>query len=327
MNTSAPTRRRLLCLAVASLAGVHIPVFAQGAFPERPITLIVGWAAGGSADVLARLVAAEMAATLKQPVIVDNRPGAGSNIGSKLVAEAKPDGYTIMLATSASHGFNSALFSKLPYRPIEDFAPIGQINTSPGTLLVPNDSPFKSVPDIIAAAKAQPGKLNYGSGGSGSSQHLAAAQFIKLTGVDITHIPFKGSGPMLVDLMAGRMDFAITTGPVPYVRSGKLRAVAVAARERHPAMPDVPTFEEEGTKLYTDNWYGLVAPAGTPKPVLETLNAALNKAIAKPEMQKQFIEQGAFPGKPNTPDAFWAFVKEQMPAAAELVRQSGAKVD
>jgi len=327
MKTSAFARRRLLCLALSSVAGVNLPALAQAAFPERPITLVVGWSAGGSADVLARLVAAEMATTLKQPVIVDNRPGAGSNIASKLVADAKPDGYTIMLATSASHGFNSALFSKLPYRPIEDFAPIGEINTSPGTLLVPNNSPFKSVQDIVDAAKAQPGKLNYGSGGSGSSQHLAAAQFIKLANVDITHIPFKGSGPMLVDLMAERMDFTITTGPVPYVRAGKLRALAVAARQRHPAMPDVPTFEEQGMTLYTDNWYGLVAPAGTPRPVLETLNAALNKAITKPEMQKQFIEQGAFPGKATTPDEFWAFVKQQMPIAGDLVRQSGAKVD
>lgn len=327
MTTLAFTRRHLLGLAVAGIAAVHVPAFAQGEFPTRPITLVVGWAAGGSADVLARIIAADMAATLHQPIIVDNRPGAGSNIASKLVAEAKPDGYTIMLATSASHGFNSALFSRLPYKPIEDFSPIGQINTSPGTLLVPVDSPFKSLQDIVDAAKAQPGKLNYGSGGSGSSQHLAGAQFNKLANVNIAHIPFKGSGPMLIDLMAGRVDFTITTGPVPYVRSGKLRALAVAAHERHPAMPDVPTFEEAGMKLFTDNWYGLVAPAGTPTPVLETLNAALNKTLTKPEMQKQFIDQGAFPGKPTSPDAFWAFVKKQMPEAAELVRLSGAKVD
>ncbi|WAI82056.1 MULTISPECIES: Bug family tripartite tricarboxylate transporter substrate binding protein [Achromobacter] len=327
MTTLAFTRRHLLGLAVAGIAAVHVPAFAQGEFPTRPITLVVGWAAGGSADVLARIIAADMAATLHQPIIVDNRPGAGSNIASKLVAEAKPDGYTIMLATSASHGFNSALFSRLPYKPIEDFSPIGQINTSPGTLLVPVDSPFKSLQDIVDAAKAQPGKLNYGSGGSGSSQHLAGAQFNKLANVNIAHIPFKGSGPMLIDLMAGRVDFTITTGPVPYVRSGKLRALAVAAHERHPAMPDVPTFEEAGMKLFTDNWYGLVAPAGTPTPVLETLNAALKKTLTKPEMQKQFIDQGAFPGKPTSPDAFWAFVKKQMPEAAELVRLSGAKVD
>ena len=321
-------RRRQVCLALAGLAALHDPAFAQGRFPERPITLVVGWTAGGSADAVARLVANEMAGVLGQSVVVENRAGAGSNIGSELVARAKPDGYTIMLATSASHGFNSALFSKLPYKPVEDFAPIGMINTSPGTLLVPVDSPFRSVRDLIEAAKAQPGKLNYASAGIGSSQHLAGAMFKKLADVDIPHIPFKGAAPAMTDLMAGRVDMIITTGPLPFIRSGKLRPLAVAARERHPALPDVPTFEQAGVKgFYTDNWYGLVAPAGTPRPVLDTLNAALNKALTKPEVQKQFIEQGAFPAKPGSPDAFWTFVKKQMPDAAELVRVSGAKVE
>lgn len=322
-----PCRRQLFGLALTAVAALYVPSFAQGSFPARPITMIVGWPAGGPADAVARLVANEMGTALNQAVIVDNRAGAGSNIGSELTAKAKPDGYTIMLATSASHGFNSALFPKLSFRPIEDFAPIGLINTSSGTLVVPVNSPFKSVQDILKAAKAQPGKLNDGSGGPGSSQHLAGTQFNKVANVDIAHIPFKGSGPMLTDLMAGRLDFAITTGPLPYIRGGKLRALAVAGHERHPAMPDVPTFEEAGVKLFTNNWYGLVAPAGTPKPVLDTLNTALNKALTKPEVQKQFIEQGAFPSKPTTPDAFWAFVNEQMPEAAELVRLSGAKVE
>lgn len=319
--------RRQVFLALASLAALHIPAFAQGTFPERPITLVVGWPAGGSADALSRMVAQEMSGTLGQPIVVDNKAGAGSNIGSEFVTRAKPDGYTIMLATTASHGFNSVLFSRLPYKPVEDFAPIGMINTSPGTLLVPVDSPFKSIQDIIKAAKAQPGKLNYASAGVGSSQHMAGAMFKQLADVEVVHVPFKGAGAAMTDLMAGRVDYIITTGPLPFIRGGKVRPLAVAARERHPAMPDVPTFEQVGVKLFTDNWYGLVAPAGTPKPVLDKLNAALNKALAKPEVQKQFIEQGAFPGKPMTPDAFWAFVKKQMPEAGELVRISGAKID
>jgi len=328
MDPKFPLRRRQVCVALATLAALHAPAFAQGAFPERPISLIVGWPAGGSADALARMVANEMAGILGQPVVVENKAGAGSNIGSELVARAKPDGYTIMLATSASHGFNSVLFSKLPYRPLEDFAPVGMVNTSAGTLLVPLDSPFNSVQDIIKAAKAQPGKLNYASAGVGSSQHLAGAMFKKLADVDITHIPFKGAGPAMTDLMAGRVDFIITTGPLPFIRGGKVRPLAIAARERHPAMPDVSTFDQAGVKgFYTDNWYGMVAPAGTPKPVLDTLNAALNKTLIKPEIQKQFVEQGAFPGKPMTSDAFWAFVRKQMPEAAELVRVSGAKVE
>lgn len=322
--------RRALCLVVAGIAALtSAAVSAQAAYPERSITMVVGWPAGGSADALSRLVANEMGAALGQPVVVDNRAGAGSNIGSELVARAKPDGYTIMLATGASHGLNSQLYPRLSFKPIEDFAPIGMINTSPGTLLVPIDSPHKTLDDLLKAAKAAPGKLNYGSAGTGSSQHLAGAMFKKEAGLDITHIPFKGSGPAVTELMAGRIDMIITTGAMTFINSGKLRALAVASRERHPAMPDVPTFDQAGLKgFYTDNnWYGLVAPAGTPRTILDKLNAALNKVLSKPEVQKQFVDQGAFPGKPGTPDMFWTFVKNQMPLAAEAVRVSGAKAE
>lgn len=328
MIAKLKTIHRQACLLVAALAMAHSGVHAQAAYPNRPITMVVGWTAGGSADAVARLVASQMSSVLGQPVIVDNRAGAGGNIGSELVAKAKADGYTIMLATSASHGFNSVLYSNLSYKPIEDFAPIGMINSSAGTLLVPVNSPYKTLRDLIDAAKARPGKLNYGSGGVGSSQHLAGAMFNKLAGVELAHIPFKGTAPAMTDLMAGRVDMIITTGPVQFIRSGKLRPLAIAARERHPAMPDVPTFDQAGLKgFYTDNWYGLAAPAHTPRPVLETLNAALVKVLANPEVQKQFIEQGAFPAKPMTIDEYWAFVKKQMPTAAELVRTSGARMD
>jgi tripartite-type tricarboxylate transporter receptor subunit TctC len=316
--------RRQLFLFLTGLAMAYASAYAQAPFPNRPITMIVGWPAGGSADAVARLVATHMSSVLGQPVLVDNRGGAGGNIGSELAAKAKADGYTILLSTIASHGFNSVL----NYKPIEDFAPIGMISTSPGTLLVPANSPYKTVRDLVDAAKAQPGKLNYGSGGVGSSQHLAGAMFKKLAAIDVTHIPFKGTAPAMTDLMAGRVDMIITTGPVQFVRSGKLRPLAIAARERHAAMPDVPTFDQAGVKgFYTDNWYGLVAPANTPRPVLEALNSALAKALANPEVQKQFIEQGAFPAKPMTVDEYWAFVKKQMPEAAELVQISGAKME
>jgi tripartite-type tricarboxylate transporter receptor subunit TctC len=320
--------RRQLCLAAIGFAAMHSSAFAQARFPERPITMVVGWPAGGPSDALARMIANDMATSLGQPIIIENRVGAGSNIGSEYVARAKADGYTIMLATVASHGFNSALYSKLNFKPIDDFAPIGMINSSAGTLLVPADSPFKSVRNLLDAAKAQPGKLNYASGGVGSSQHMAGAMLKKQASVDITHIPFKGLAPAITDLMAGRVDMIITTSPLPYIRSGKLRALAIAARERHPAMPDVPTFDEAGVKgFYTDNWYGIVAPAGTPRAALETLNSALNKTLTKPDVTKQFIEQGAFAGKPMSPDAFWTLVKKQMPEAAEMVRVSEAKAE
>ena len=327
MTSVRATRRHLLLLAAAG-AATHGLALALARYPTRPITMVVGWPAGGPADNVARLISAQMAAALGQTIIVENRAGAGGNIGSELAARAKNDGYTIMLATSASHGWNSVLYSNLNYKPIEDFAPIGLINTSPGTLLVPTDSPYKSVRDLIQAAKASPGKINFGSGGNGSSQHLNAAMFKKLTGIDITHIPFKGTAPAMTDLMAGRLDFMISTGAIPYIRSGKVRALAVAAPKRLPGLPDVPTFDEAGLKgFYTEAWYGLVAPAGTPRPTLEALNLALAKALSSGEVQRQFVEQGAFPVRPLPIDEFWAFVTKQMSEAAELVRVSGAKVE
>lgn len=328
MKVTIRLSRRAACLYMAMTALAISSAHAQDHYPSKPITMIVGWAAGGSADNVSRLIAQHMSVALGQPMLVDNRAGAGSNIASELVAKAKPDGYTVMLATPASHGYNSALYSNLKFKPIEDFAPIGMISTSPGTLLVPVDSPYKSVRDLISAAKASPGKLNYGSAGVGSSQHLAGALFNKTAGVDVAHIPFKGSGPAMTEMMAGRLDMIITTGPLPFIQSGKLRPLAIAATRRHPAMPDVPTFEEAGLKGFvTDNWYGLVAPANTPRATLETLNAALIKALASPDVQKQFVEQGAFPAKAMKPDEFWAYVKKQMPEMAEQVKAAGAKMD
>ncbi|QNK65947.1 Bug family tripartite tricarboxylate transporter substrate binding protein [Variovorax sp. PAMC26660] len=328
MKTTSGFNRRQICVALAALGAAHASVRAQTGYPTRPITLVVGWPAGGPADNVARPIAAQMSVLLGQQLIVDNRPGAGGNIGSEFVARARPDGYTLMLATVASHGWNSALYPKLGYRPMEDFAPVGMISTSPGTLLVPVASAFHTMHDLVQFARANPGKLNYGSAGVGSSQHMAAAAFRKLTGVDMTHIPFKGTAPAMVELIAGRVDTIITTGATPFIRSGKLRALAVAARQRLPALPDVPTFEEAGVAgFYTDSWYGLVAPANTPRPALNTLNAALIKTIESREIQKQFADQGALAARPLSIDEYWLFVRKQMPEAAELVRNSGATME
>ena len=328
MTSKTGIDRRQALVLISGLAVAHASVRAQAAFPTRPITLIVGWPAGGPADNVVRPIAAQMSAILGQQIVIDNRPGAGGNIGSDLAARSKADGYTIMLATVASHGWNPALYSNLSYRPIEDFAPVGLISTSPGTLLVPANSPYKTVRDLVDWAKAHPGKLNYGSGGVGSSQHMAAAMFKKLAGIDVTHIPFKGTAPAMTELMAGRVDMIITTGATPFVRSGKLRALAVASRQRLPSLPDVPTFDQAGVPAFhTDNWYGLVAPANTPRAILETLNAALAKALENAEVQKQFVENGAFPVKPMSIDDYWDFVRKQMPEAAEAVRNSGAKME
>jgi len=320
---------RLFRIATGTAAMVCSTLLsAQTALPSGAITMVVGWPAGGPSDSFARLVSAQMSKTLGQSIVIDNRAGAGGNIGSDIAARAKPNGGTIMLATATSHGLNSALYSRLNYDPIKDFAPIGLITTSPGVMLVPKDSPYRSVAELVAKARAQPGQLNYGSGGVGSSQHLAGAVFKKLANVDVAHIPFKGTAPAMTDLMAGRVDFIITTGALPFIRSGKVRPLAVAAHQRLPVLPDVPTFEEAGVKgFYTDSWYGLVAPANTPRPALEKLNAALNQALRDPELQKQFSEQGSLLVKPMGVDEYWTFVKKQMPSAAEQVRISGAKAD
>ncbi|MGO4303598.1 Bug family tripartite tricarboxylate transporter substrate binding protein [Cupriavidus sp. RAF12] len=320
---------RLLRIAAgATILASSTLLSAQTALPPGAITMVVGWPAGGPSDAVARLVSAQMSKTLGQSIVIDNRAGAGGNIGSDIAARAKPDGSTIMLATATSHGLNSALYSRLNYDPIKDFSPIGLITTSPGVMLVPKDSPYRSVAELVAKARAQPGQLNYGSGGVGSSQHLAGAVFRKLANVDVAHIPFKGTAPAMTDLMAGRVDFIITTGALPFIRSGKVRPLAVAAHQRLPALPDVPTFDEAGVKgFYTDSWYGLVAPANTPRPAQEKLNAALNQALRDPELQQQFSEQGSLLVKPMGVDEYWAFVKKQMPIAAEQVRISEAKAD
>ena len=299
-----------------------------GNYPTAPVNMIVGWAAGGPADGVARLVAAEMSKHLGQAITVDNRGGAGGNIGSVAAARARPDGYTIMLATLTSHGLNSALYDNIGYDPIEDFAPIGLINTSPSTMLVPLDSPFKSVQDYVDQAKKNPGTLTYASGGVGSSQHLAGASFKSRTGIDVLHVPFKGTAPALTDVMAGRVDMIITTGALAPISSNRVRPLAITARERIAALPDVPTFDEAGVKgFYMDSWYGLVAPAGTPRPVLEELNAALTLALKDPELQKRFVDLGSVPAEPMSIDAYWEMVKQGMTEAAELVRVSGAKAE
>ena len=328
MTAELRTNRRQACLLVASLGISRSAASAQPAFPGRPITLVVGWPAGGSADSVARLIGPQMSKILGQQIVIDNRAGAAGNIASEQVARSNADGYTIMMATIASHGWNSELYSTLKYRPVEDFAPVGLISTSPGTLLVAASSPYRTVRDLIEAARAHPGKLNYGSGGAGSSQHMAAAMFRKIAAIDVTHIPFKGVAPAMTELMAGRLDFIISTAAIPFLRSGKIRGLAVAAHQRLPALPDVPTFDQAGLRgFYTDNWYGLVAPANTPRPILEALNAALARTLEDPEVQRQFSEQGALPVKPMTIDEYWAFVKRQMPEAAALVRNAGARVE
>ncbi|WP_442594126.1 Bug family tripartite tricarboxylate transporter substrate binding protein [Parapusillimonas sp. JC17] len=328
MKRSIPFKKLLAMAYAVPLCLASQQSFAQdeSSYPKSPVNMVVGWAAGGPADTVARLVAAEMSKHLGQSVVVENKGGAGGNIGSVAAARAKPDGYTIMLATVASHGLNSALYDNIGYDPINDFAPIGLINTSPSTMLVQIDSPFKSVQDYIDSARKDPGKHTYASGGVGSSQHLAGASFKMRTNIDVLHVPFKGTAPALTDVMAGRVDMVITTGALAPLKSGKLRALAVSSQQRISALPDVPTFDEAGVKdFYMESWYGLVAPAGTPRRILEKLNQALTKSLQSPELQKAFVDGGSEPAQPMSLDAYWDMVKNGMAEAQELVRISGAK--
>ena len=318
---------RIATLLLALAASTLPPAWAAP-FPERPVKMLVGFAAGGITDTTARQIAENMSRTLGQAVVVENRAGAGGNIATSELARAQPDGYTIMLATVASHGLNSALYDNIGYDPIKDFAPVGLINTSPSTMLVPVDSPFKTVQDYIDQAKQNPGKLTYASGGVGSSQHLAGASFKSRTGIDVLHVPFKGTAPALTDVMAGRVDMIITTGGIAPISSNKVRPLAITAKERIAALPQVPTFDEAGVKgFYMDSWYGLVAPAGTPRPILEKLNAALTQSLQNPELQKRFVDLGSVPAQPMSIDAYWEMIQKGMAEAAELVRISGAKAE
>ncbi|MES2533815.1 MAG: tripartite tricarboxylate transporter substrate binding protein [Pseudomonadota bacterium] len=310
-------------LPVAQSQSAAVP----STYPSEPVRMIVGWPAGGASDTVARVIANAMGESLGQQIVVDNRPGASSNIGSELAARAKPDGYTIMLATGGSHGVNSALYRKLNFDPIKDFAPIGMISTSSSILVVPANSPYQTLGQLLAKARAQPRQLNYGTAGNGSSGHMATTMLQQRAGIEVTHIPYKGGAPAMTDLMGGQLDFMLDSGVIPLVKSGKLRALAIAAPHRLAALSNVPTFAEAGVASMETNWWtGLVAPAGTPRPVLERLHNALDVALSSPDVQRRLLEFGAVADRRGLDD-FWSYVQQQMPEVAAMVKATGAQLD
>jgi tripartite-type tricarboxylate transporter receptor subunit TctC len=331
---------RSTCLALACAAAGLIsftgPASAQAAWPTKPVRIVVPFAPGGTTDILARAVAPELSKTFGQQFIVDNRAGAGGNVGAEIVSHAAPDGYTLLMGTVGTHGINRALYPKMPYDPIKDFVPITLVAAVPNVMEMNADKArqlnINSVQDFIAYAKTHPGKLSMASSGSGTSIHLAGELFKSMTGSFMTHIPYRGSGPALLDLVAGSTDVMFDNLPssMQQIKAGKLKALAVTSAQRSPALPDVPTVEEVGgpsLKGYeASSWFGLLAPAGTPPDIVTRIQQEVAKSLGTPAIKEKLIAQGAIPSG-NTSAEFAKLIDSEHKKWAAVVKTSGAKVD
>jgi tripartite-type tricarboxylate transporter receptor subunit TctC len=312
----------------ASLALVAVWASAQ-TYPVKPIRIVVPFPPGGATDILARDVAQKLTEAWGQQVIVDNRPGAGGNIGSELVAHSAPDGYTLEMGTVGTHAINASLYAKMPYDHVKDFAPVILVAGVPNVLVVNNAVPANSVAELIAYAKANPGKLNFASSGNGTSIHLSGELFKVMAGVQMTHIPYKGSAPALQDLLGGQVQLMFDNLPpsLPQIKAGKVRALAVTSLTRAPALPDVPTVAESGLPGFeASSWFGILAPAGTPPAIVAKLNAEIAKWLATPEAKEQLAKQGANAAG-GTPEDFAKHIAAETAKWAKVVKDSGAKID
>ena len=321
------TRRRLVQAAALAVAMASGSVMAE-AWPSKPISLIVPFPAGGTTDVLARALGEKLAQSLGQPVIVENKPGAGATLGADFVAKAKPDGYTLLMG-AVHHTIAPSVYKKLPYDFQKDFAPITTVALVPNVLVVNAATPAKNVAELVALAKAQPGKLTYGSNGNGTAQHLIGTQFENATGTEVIHIPYKGSGPLATDLLGGQitMSFDTVTPVLQHIKSGKLRALAVTTNKRSSALPDVPTLEEAGLKGFNiGTWFGVLAPVATPKELVSRLNAEMVKVIQSPDFRKRMDEIGAEPIG-NSTDQMAAQIKGETEKFAKLVKDAKVTID
>jgi tripartite-type tricarboxylate transporter receptor subunit TctC len=317
-------KRRQLLQSAVSAALLPSLVQAQDKYPSKPITWVCPYAAGGNADSRSRQVAKAMSAILGQPIIIDNKAGAGGNIGTEVIARGKPDGYTIGMGNFAPLAVNHALFKKLNFDPANDIVPIGLIEKGPLILMVRNDSPYKSVKDIVAAAKASPGKLSFASGGIGGSHHLSGALLENAAGIDLIHAPYKSGAAGATDLMGGQvqMMFEQMYSAMPAIKGGRLRALAITSKTRSPLLPDLPTMAEQGfPAVEVLNWQGLVAPKGISPELVKTLNAALNKALQDPEVKEKILSQGNEMGG-GSPELFAALIKSEAPRWAKVVRDA-----
>lgn len=318
--------KRLLVLAACALATGG--ALAQ-AYPSKPIRMIVGFPPGGGTDVVARVICQKLTEWWGQAVTVENRAGATGTIGADVVAKSAPDGYTLLMGHVNSTGIAPNLFKKLPYDPIKDFAAIAYVGYVPNVLAVHPSVAAKSVKELVALAKSKPGQMNYASSGNGSTQHLAGELFKQLTGTDIVHVPYKGSGDAIKDLLAGVVAMNFDTMPpvLPHIQAGKLRGLAISTPQRLPQLPDVPTFAEEGiTGFDVTNWYGVMAPAGTPREIVLKLNADINKAMQVPEVRARLEAVGTQLREQSAAE-FEAYMKAEVVKYAKLIRDTGVRID
>ena len=323
--------RLLHVLAGALLAGLAAGAAAQdpaATYPNRPIRIVVGFSPGGATDIVARTVANEMQRTWGQPVVIDNKPGGGSNIGSDIVAKAPPDGYTLLLGTIAN-ATNMSIYKNMTYDTLRDFAPVTQTVSAPSVLVVNPNVPANNLKELIALAKAQPGKLAYASSGAGGSPHLAGEMLAQRAGIQIIHVPYKGAAPALADVLSGvvAMGFKTALSAIPHMQTGKLRPIAVAAAQRLPQIPNVPTMAEAGMPGFeVSSWNGLLAPAKTPAPIIAKLHREVVRILALPEVRERFAAQGADPVG-SSPEEFRAYIAAEIDKWAKVVRESGARID
>jgi tripartite-type tricarboxylate transporter receptor subunit TctC len=302
---------------------------AAQSYPTRSIRLVVPFPAGGTTDILARAVSQKLTEAFGQSVVVDNRPGAAGNIGSDLVAKSTPDGYTLLMGTVGTHAINPSLYSNMPYDHIKDFVPVVLVAGVPNVLVVNPALPVNSVADLIKLAKAKPGTINFASSGSGTSIHLSGELFKTMAGVDMTHVPYKGSSPALTDLIGGQVQIMFDNLPssLAQIKAGKLRAVAVTSLKRAPALPDVPTINESGLPGFeASSWFGVLAPAGTPAPIVARINAEVNKWLQSADAREKLLSQGA-EAAGGTPEQFATYIRVETEKWAKVVKASGAKVD
>jgi len=321
--------KAFLPFAAAAALALSAPVHAQADYPNKPIRIVVPFAAGGGVDILTRTLAQQMSEDLGQSIVVENKPGAGGNLGLETVAKAAPDGYTLVMATTGTQTINPGIYKHLAFDAEKDFSPISMIASVPNLLVENTKVPAKSVKGLVKLAKSEPGKLSFASFGYGTSNHLSGELLKQMTGINVLHVPYKKAPQAITELISGQVQFAFVNMPLalPHVKAGRLRALAVTGHERSATLPDIPTMNEAGVPgFFVESWYGLMAPAGTPDAVIRKLHDEIVAALAKPVVKDRFNKQGA-EVVTDTPEQFGATIKSETARWAEIIRKSGAHID